>query len=565
MEEKGNISTALFISLLTSHHEKCLTVINKDFSISSAYSGFELLQKCLAMACHIKDIDDGRILLACNSADSFIAMLLASIFAGKVVIPSPVPRSSSQYNKLQSIARECGTVRVLCDENSANLIKTYQTEDLELQPVLIEQLRENTVVKNLDDYRQQLPGFNCSDKDVAYVQYSSGSYAAPKGVALSHRHVLANLQNISRVCGVDADTVFGTWLPLYHDMGLVSALSALIYGSQMVVMSPLAFIQKPVRWLQMITKFRVTWSGGPPFAYDLCKTHVSGADKPFLDLSSWKGAFLGAEIVRQDVVEAFVKAFESCGFDQSAAYATYGMAESTCYVAGSPVEQSDIAHALGAYGSAIRPCMLSLEKTFDICIVNSETREVVPDGEKGEIYISTDSMGYGYVTGVANGRLIIDSTRFEHQLHHVPSKTWFQTGDVGIKKGRALWVMGRKNDVFKINGENLLAAEVESLAAAAHPNLNAHGAAAFRVDDEHDHLANLLIETYARFDDETEASHLIKKIKSDVFAVFGLRLNRVVVLKRGALERTSSGKIRRNAIAESFSMGRYLNQTYIQG
>src|SRR5690606_16784682 len=193
------------------------------------------------------------------------------------------------------------------------------------------------------------------EKDIAYVQYSSGSYAAPKGVALSHRHVLTNIQSISRANGVDADTVFGTWLPLYHDMGLVSALTALLYGSQMVIMSPLSFIQKPVRWLQMITRFRVTWSGGPPFAYDLCKTHVNEVDKPSLDLSSWKGAFLGAEIVRQDVVEAFVKTFENCGLDQSAVYATYGMAEATCYVAGSPAEHRHIAHAMSESGLAIRP------------------------------------------------------------------------------------------------------------------------------------------------------------------------------------------------------------------
>src|SRR5690606_23733873 len=137
---------------------------------------------------------------------------------------------------------------------------------------------------------------------------------------------------------------------------------------------------------------------------------------------------------------------------------------------------------------------------------------------------------------------------------HSGSKRWLRTGDIGVKKGLTLWIMGRQKDLFKVNGENLLADDVEIIAASVHPNLNSHGAAAFRVNDHEDNSAHLLIETYTAFEREVDKEDLIGKIKSKVFATLGLRLDNVFILKRGTLERTSSGKIKRNAIAADFSL-----------
>lgn len=562
MNAHSNLSDVLYKSLLASKHIESLTLLNKDLTINACYSASELLRKSLNIAHHIqKNISEDRVLLVSVSSEDFILMFLAAIFAGKIVIPSPVPKSGLQYTKLLTIAKNCGTYRILCDEKSVELISSnYRDESIFCFSTTGE--LDSTFQEGNEKSWEKLKGFQCKEEDIAYIQYSSGSYGDPKGVVLSHKHILTNIKAGSQATNVSADSIMGTWLPMYHDMGLVFLLGFLLNGCRLIVMSPLTFIQRPVSWLQMISNYKVTVSGGPPFAYDLCSYRIKEAEKLKLDLSSWDTAFMGSEIVRQEVVDRFSDAFENYFFDKKAAYSIYGMAEATCFVCGNNQTEDHEEFISVQLKRKIKPVRLHDEEAGNLYIVDSKTGNILPDGEKGEVYFASPSLGYGYIEKVENNQLILDRSRFENYFEISGNKRWFRTGDIGIKEGLALWVLGRKNDMFKVNGENLLAVDVEMLAATVHPNLNAHGAAVFRANDDEDNSANLLIEVYSNFQDNIDLNTLIIKLKAKIFSTFGLHLCQILILKRGTLERTSSGKIQRNVIAQDYNFNKYTKYTY---
>ncbi|RYG19040.1 MAG: hypothetical protein EOO07_07660 [Chitinophagaceae bacterium] len=563
MNATQNLSQVLFNSLSVSKNADCFTLVNKDLTVHTKYTNLELLEKSMNVAKIIQNsIPEDRLILACISPADFTVLFLAGIFCGKVIIPSLVPKSEIQFTKLLAISKDCGTSRILCDDKAAELIDVFNDGKGSLSCTKLTHLVVETFSGDSDIPFYGLKGFEKKVEDVAYVQYSSGSYSDPKGVALSHQHILSNLDFVAKSWKFDADTILGIWLPLYHDMGLASLVCSLIKGCRLVAMLPLTFVQKPVRWLQMITNYRVTVSGAPPFAYDLCSSGIKEIEKLNLDLSSWKCAFMGAEIVKRDVLDNFCEAFKNYGFDKTKLFATYGMAETTCYVCG-----SNEADTLGGFikfkdEQKIRPCSIPLSEVDSICIVDTGTGKQLPEGIKGEIYFTASGIGYGYVKGVKNDQLIIDSTQFNHHFDTHGKRRWFGTGDIGIKKGNALWVLGRKKDMFKVFGENLLAVDVEMLAATIHPNLNAYGAAAFRINHDEDNTANLLIESYDSFDESIDMENLVGKIKTKIFSNLGLKLNHVLILKRGSLERTSSGKIKRNNIGQNYSKDKYFKKIY---
>lgn len=563
MNAHSNLSRVLFESLFASKQTECFTLLNKDLTVNVSYSASELLRKSLNIAQNIqKNIPEDRVMLVCVSSADFVLLFLAGIFSGKIVIPSQVPKSGLQYAKLLTIANNCGTYRVLCDDKSIALISSNHHDQNNFCFSTTEDLFDSTFQEVNENSWINLKGFQCKEEDIGYIQYSSGSYGDPKGVALSHKHILTNIRAASQAANVNKDSVIGTWLPMYHDMGLAFLLGFLLNGCRLIAISPLAFIQRPASWLQMISNYKISLTGGPPFAYDLCIQRIKEVEKLKLDLSSWQTAYMGSEIVRQEVLDRFSDAFKNYSFDKNAAYSIYGMAEATCFVCGSQATDDHKEYNSFQLKRKIKPVCLYNEDLDNLCIVDSNTGNVVPDGEKGEIYFASPSLGYGYVEKVENNQLILDSSRFENYFEISGNKRWFKTGDIGIKEGLALWVLGRKNDMFKVNGENLLAVDVEILAATVHPNLNAHGAAAFRADDDEDNSANLLIEVYSNFHNDIDLNALIIKLKSKIYSSFGLHLRQILILKRGALERTSSGKIQRNVIAQDYTFNKYLKYTY---
>ncbi|RXG13115.1 AMP-binding protein [Leeuwenhoekiella aestuarii] len=545
--------------------EPMLTLVKNNLEIRNTFTGPQLLQASLQLASKLDKLPTTRFIIATNSTEHFILWVLAGLFAGKVGIPAPVPRSKDQAQKLRRISKICATNDVLGDANTYKLLESFATETSSLSCIQIEQYYPlDAKPETSGDYENTLRGFHL-DKDAdAYVQFSSGSNSDPKGILLTQEIVYNNLKAVTTSWGITQESIFGLWLPLYHDMGLASILCALLNGSKLVLMSPLAFIQRPLRWMQLINDYNITISGAPPFAYDLCLKQASASNITSLNLSTWTHAFWGAEIINTQIFQNFKKTFKPYGFNPQAAYVTYGMAESTCFVCGSPFQEDIKPTKADLLTKGVQPCIMNQKEEISIQIMHPEENRICKDGEQGEIYISTTSLGKGYVLGVDKDQWSLDNSRFQIQLNPKDPEKFFKTGDIGVKINNKLWVLGRRTNAFKVAGELVLSAEVEALAAKVDPNLNPNGAAAFRSNHVDDHTAHLLIETYKPFANNFDGTSLVQEIRKKILASLGIKIDQVLILKRGSLPRTSSGKIRRQVISQSFKATDYLNNTYIR-
>ncbi|WP_316840664.1 AMP-binding protein [Pedobacter gandavensis] len=485
------------------------------------------------------------VLLAMSPGLDFIIAFIASLYAGVTIVPIPISRNKLQEERIRNIISDCNAEEVLCDESGYEALKGF----LNFPPFKLYRITgdQDTIAER----NMELPGFSSTLDDPAYIQYTSGSFQKPKGILLSHANVLHNLNLVGLVCGFNEEMVTGSWLPHYHDMGLGTILVSLIHGSTIVLMSPLAFIQRPVRWLKMISDYKVVLSGAPAFAYNLCCNRISADEILDLDLSSWKQAFLGSEIVRKKVIDSFYDKFSATGLSSNSLFACYGMAEANFFIAGErsfgeDVEEKD--------EELIAPCYLSEIVKKSIIVVDFHTKKQLPDGEKGEIWVQSDSLAKGYILSPTDHLIPVNSTEFT-QICDGKTGQWFKTGDLGYLNGDKLYVLGRQKDTIKVNGLNISAADVEWYAGEVNSNLNPLAAAAFRVSEEEDGRACLLIETFSSIPMNIE--EIKSQIRSKMISNFSLDLEHILILKSGTLDRTSSGKIRRYAIGQDFNIHTY--------
>jgi acyl-CoA synthetase (AMP-forming)/AMP-acid ligase II len=301
---------------------------------------------------------------------------------------------------------------------------------------------------------------------LAFLQYTSGSTATPKGVMVSHGNLLHNEAIIQQAFAQTSESVIVSWLPLYHDMGLIgNVLQPLYVGAHSVLMSPVAFLQSPFRWLKAISHYRATTSGGPNFAYDLCVRKITEEQKAGLDLSSWQLAFNGAEPIRAETLDRFAKAFASCGFRREAFFPCYGLAEATLFVAGKT--QSNAPAVIKHFETAALSNNRVIEATDEsqdrlslvgcggpgmgqtILIVNPETARVCPPGDVGEIWVSGASVAGGYW----NQPEATERT-FHASLAESSAGPFLRTGDLGFLQAGELFVTGRLKDLIIIRGRN---------------------------------------------------------------------------------------------------------------
>ncbi|HEY4588890.1 MAG TPA: fatty acyl-AMP ligase, partial [Thermoanaerobaculia bacterium] len=329
-----------------------------------------------------------------------------------------------------------------------------------------------------------------SPEDIAFLQYTSGSTSAPKGVMVSHGNLIHNERLIQAAFGVGPDSVVVGWLPLYHDMGLIgNLLQPLWAGCSCVLMSPVDFLQKPLRWLAAVSRYGGTVSGGPNFAYDLCSRKIRPEDRAGLDLSRWEVAFNGAEPVRAETLERFAAAFAPCGFRRSAFFPCYGLAEATLFVTGAGREEppvvgrfrvpdlernravaDDAGRALVSSGRATPPPVGQ-----EVAIVDPESRLPLADGEVGEIWVAGPSVAQGYWSRP-------EPTEATFRAFTVSGAGPFlRTGDLGFLSGGELFVTGRAKDLIIIRGRNHYPQDVELTVESSHAALRPGCCAAFAV------------------------------------------------------------------------------------
>lgn len=501
-----------------------------------------------------------RVLLMYPSGLDFIRCFLGTLLAGMVAVPVMAPRANEGMSRLAGIVGNAGVGAVLAARETLERIARSG-------PEFHARMRDLFVTPagggaGFTDWR---PSEGAARRP-AFLQYTSGSTGAPKGVVITHANLIDNQRAIAHAFGHDAhSTVVVGWLPMYHDMGLIgNVLQPLFLGRPCILMSPLDFLVRPLRWLQAIDRYRATTSGGPNFAYDLCVQKVDREDAGTLDLSSWRLAFSGAEPVRASTLARFASHFAPAGFSSRAFYPCYGLAEATLFVTGPehgtgasclrsgsleplaslPAAQPgvDFGHLVSA-GTPRGDCMVR--------IVDPDTGKVCGDGGTGEIWVSGSSVATGYWEDSEN-----TAQTFGAELAGEPGRRFLRTGDLGfLTRDGHLIVVGRLKDVIIVRGANYYAEDIEAVTAAAHPQLAGTRCAAFSVEATCGEQLIILAEVPRKGISVDEGKAAAEMITGEVTNRFGISPHAVKLTRHGALPITTSGKIRRRQCKADYLAG----------
>lgn len=504
-----------------------------------------------------------RVLLLFHPGLDLVGALYGCFLAGRIAVPCYPPRPKRKVLvDLRAIAEDCGATLALSHGMLAAQLPVWLREQLEwsgLRVVTTDELACSAASTS------GLPGVTAGD--VAFLQYTSGSTGAPKGVVVTHGNVIANLEMIRDMFAQGERSSGVIWLPPYHDMGLIGGiLQPVFLGRPVTLMPPTAFIQKPVRWLRAISETRATTSGGPNFAYDLCVDRIDDEELAGLDLSSWQVAFNGAEPVRLSTLRRFAERFARCGFRREAFLPCYGMAETTLLVSGLAVEQAPYeaplpgedatggSEARGPGGERAAPARTAVScgrpaPRTEVRAVDPESRRPLGDDAVGELWIASPSVARGYwgnperTTEVFGATLATGSDPVPD-----PDRRYLRTGDLGFLRGGDVFVTGRIKDLLIIRGKNFYPQDVEATAAAAHPALVPGHTAAFSIErdgQEHVALVQEVDRSHLRGLDAAAAAAVIAAIRREVAELLALQLDTVALVKPATIAKTSSGKVRR--------------------
>jgi acyl-CoA synthetase (AMP-forming)/AMP-acid ligase II len=504
-----------------------------------------------------------RALLLYQPGLEFIAAFFGCLYAGVVAVPAYPPRRNQNLSRLQSIATDADATVVL---STGSLLETLQASAQET--LMLTELRwVATDTLNLELAKQwQAP--QIARDSLAFIQYTSGSTGDPKGVMLSHGNLLHNSATIQACFQTTADTKGVSWLPVYHDMGLIGGVLQPIYvGAQTILMSPVDFLQKPMRWLQAIHKYGATTSGGPNFAYDLCIQKATPEQIEKLDLSSWSLAFSGAEPVRGETLEKFAQTFAPCGFQKSTFYPCYGMAETTLIISGG--DQATVPPILNVDAVALEQHQVVMSRKpqdtdrqivgcgqspldQQVLIVHPETLVPCAEDQVGEIWVSGESVAQGYWK---RQQQTIET--FQARLANAAedSPRFLRTGDLGFFHGGELFVTGRLKDVIIIRGQNHYPQDIERTVENSHEALRAGSGAAFAIDFKGAERLVVVQEVERSYLRKLNVKEVVTSIRQSVAAQHGLDIFATVIVKTGSIPKTSSGKIRRHACRAEFLTG----------
>ncbi|MDY7093688.1 MAG: amino acid adenylation domain-containing protein [Acidobacteriota bacterium] len=501
-----------------------------------------------------------RCMLLFPPGTDYIAAFFACIYAGVVAVPTYPPSRRNIAGRFRAVLQDSEPRVLLCTPKIADRIQSLAGDWPELRGKILVTPQELDAGTAGEWVPQRL-----TVDSLAFLQYTSGSTGSPKGVRITHGNLLHNQRLIQAGFATDGDSVVVGWLPLYHDMGLIGiVLQPLFVGAPCHLMSPLAFLQRPLSWLELIGQVRGTVSGGPSFAYGLCVDKAGAGVPEDLDLSSWEVAFNGSEPVDAGTLERFAATFAPHGFRPEAAYPCYGLAEATLFVSGGAVarppeierfDRQDLAAGIaGPAPSGGRPLVSSGRPAADLRleVVDPKTRRRVTDGRIGEIWLAGDSVADGYWQRRQESQRIFGA-RLEGTEAGEDAEGWLRTGDLGFRRRGELFISGRLKDLIILRGRNIYPQDVERVAGESHPALLADGAAAFSVEGPGGEELVVVQEIDRRR--HGEAPEALEELRRALAEREGLVAEEVVLIRQRTLPRTSSGKVRRRACRAAFEAG----------
>ncbi|TSD75999.1 non-ribosomal peptide synthetase [Pseudomonas sp. KBS0710] len=511
-------------------------------SVVLSYRDLDQRARTIAAALQANAALGDRAVLLFPSGPDYVAAFFGCLYAGVIAVPAYPPESTKRHHqeRLLSIISDAEPRLLLTIASLADGLAQIENAP----PVL----SVDTLLPSNHWVEPELQA-----DDIAFLQYTSGSTALPKGVQVSHGNLVANEVLIRRGFGIDLnpDDVIVSWLPLYHDMGLIGGLLQPIFsGVPCVLMSPAYFLGRPLRWLQAISEYGGTISGGPDFAYRLCSERVSETALERLDLSKWRVAYSGSEPIRLDTLERFAEKFAVCGFTSNNFFASYGLAEATLFVAGGTrgqgiptlhVDEQALAanRAEPGQGSAIMSCGTS-QPEHAVLIVDPHTLTELSDNRVGELWAAGPSIAHGYWRNPEASA----KTFVQHA-----GRTWLRTGDLGFIRDGEVYITGRLKDLLIVRGHNLYPQDIEQTVEREVEVVRKGRVAAFAVNHQGLEGIGIAAEISRSVQKILPPEALIKAIRQAVAEAYQEAPSVVVLLNPGALPKTSSGKVQRSACA----------------
>src|SRR5688572_11357926 len=535
-------------------------VENGTERISLSWSQLHRKAQLIGQRLNAMGANGKTVLLLYPSDLEYVAAFFGCLYAGAIAVPAYPPRLNRTLHRVHAIVADSQATLAL----SVSFIRD-RMEPLCQQVPSLSSLKWLTTDDLEEDAQVEWRNPSLTGETPAFLQYTSGTTSQPKGVIVTHANLMHNQQMIQQAFDQTESSIIVGWLPLYHDMGLIgNVLQTLFVGARCVLMSPATFLQSPFSWLQAISAFKATTSGGPNFAYDLCARKVTEEQRAQLDLSSWKVAFNGAEPIRPPTFKRFAKAFGPCGFKPEAFHPCYGLAEATLFVSGKAshgqpkVESFSVSElvknrVLSAAGNGTEAkSLVSCGVAFGgqkLVVVDPDTSLPCPVGEVGEIWVSGPSVAGGYWNQPE-----ATAQTFNATLAGDDKETFLRTGDLGFLHDGELYVTGRLKDLIIIRGLNHYPQDIEQTVEQSHRALRPGCGAAFSLEIEGEE--RLIIVQEVQRNRTGADKEIVDAIRQRVAEEHEVQVSAIALVRQGTIAKTSSGKIQRNACRKAFVTGK---------
>lgn len=523
---------------------------------SLTYQELERRARSLGALLQAQGFTGKRALLFFPPGPEYVETFWSCLYAGVVSIPVYQPKLNRSIERLRSIILDTDATLVLTNSKGADALARWFINDAvfaHLHWVITDDFFSSGANTSLD--------IRGTSDAVAYIQYTSGATAPPRGVMISQENILQNVSFLHHRLAHPVDRYMVSWLPPYHDMGLVSSILLPVYaGFPVVLMPPAAFIQRPLRWLEAISHYRAATSGGPNFSYELCIYKSTPEQIERLDLSCWSAAFNGSEPIDWRTLKNFSYTFARSGFRLQAFYPCYGLAEATLFVAGGTREaplrlkyfrKSALTKHLVEEVSArendvcaLVSCGFSAEDHL-ILIVDPVSLTRCSAGQVGEIWVTGPGIARAYWNNDEETTRILQA-----HLTDSNEQQFLRTGDLGFLWQGELFVVGRLQNVLHIPGKLYYSQHIEQSARSSHPSLCAKKNAAFLEKNQ-----LVIIQEVNRHTTRGECDEIINAIRQAILKEHFLELSAIVLIRQGSIPRTSSGKIKHYECHQRFLDG----------